>query len=434
MTPNQFLKIAQVLPEPMLLVTNTGEILAVNRAAVKLLARKSQELVGQYLTAFVTDTSERVIDYLRICSQNRQMMLGALTIRQGPETKILCRSQGAVIQPRSPDTPAIILLRLERREGSKFVALNQKIHELSKEIQQRQRTQLELSKSNENLKLTLLKLQTALDVVQTEKMIGLGQLAAGIAHEINNPISFIYGNIKYASYYFQDLLDLIHLYQQTYPDPSPAVKAKIAELDLDFLEEDIEKLLQSLQIGSDRVAEIVKSLRIFSRLDEAEFKKVDIHESLEATLMILKNRLNATNSKTRIEIIKNYSNLPFVYCSPGPLNQVFMSILNNAIDALEDVSQQCSQDLSQRLNRIWIWTEKLTEKTVGIHIKDNGDGIPADIQPRIFNPFFTTKPVGKGTGLGLSISYRIIESHGGQIHVKSAPDWGTQFSVELPIA
>ena len=434
MTPDQFLKIAQVLPEPMLLVTNTGEIIAVNRAAVKLFAGKDKGLVGQYLTEFVTDTSEKVIEYIHICSQNRQMVLGAFTIRQEQETKVVYRSQGAVIQARSPDKPAIILLRFEKRESSKFVTLNQKNYELSREIQRHQRTQLELSKSNEALKLTLLKLQNALDVVQTEKMTGLGQLAAGIAHEINNPISFIYGNIKHANYYFHDLLDLIHLYQQIYPNPGPLIKDKIDELDLNFLEGDIEKLLQSIQIGSKRVAEIVKSLRSFSRLDEAEFKKIDIHESLEATLMILKSRLNSTNPDAKIEIIQNYRELPLVYCSPASLNQVFMNILNNAIDALEDFSNQYSEDLSCRLNCIWIWTEKLTERTVGIHIKDNGNGIPADIQQQIFDPFFTTKPVGKGTGLGLSISYRIIESHGGQIYVESAPGWGTQFSVELPIA
>uniref|UniRef100_UPI0038992503 sensor histidine kinase n=1 Tax=Calothrix rhizosoleniae TaxID=888997 RepID=UPI0038992503 len=291
MIPNQFLTFAQVLPDSLLLVTSAGEIIAVNQAAARLFNKTSKGMTGEDLRKFVTDSSKKVIDYLRVCSQSRQMILGSFTIHQAEGEGIACRSQGAVIQPRSPESPAINLLRLEKRTSNQFVVLNQKIHALNQEIQQRQRIQVELAQSNETLKQTLTKLQNALQVVQTEKMSGLEQLIAGIAHEINNPISFIYGNLNYAGKYYDDLIKLIHLYQQEYPHPSQVIQQEIETIEMDFLEQDIQKLLTSMLTGCQRIAEIVKSLRNFSRLDEATFKPVDIHEGLEATLMILQNRL-----------------------------------------------------------------------------------------------------------------------------------------------
>ncbi|NEP45533.1 MAG: PAS domain-containing sensor histidine kinase, partial [Okeania sp. SIO2H7] len=331
MTPKQFLQFAQILPDPLLLVTNTGEILMVNRAVTTLLSVPRSKLIGQILVDLVSDSEEKLKEYLRACSQSRQMILGTLMFSSHSGKEIDCRSRGAVVQPRSAESPAILLLRLEKRSGSKFL-----IHALNKEIQQRQRIQSELAKSNEALKQTLTKLQTALDAVQTEKMSGLGQLVAGIAHEINNPISFIHGNLPHAKDYYDDLLALIHLYQQEYPQPSSAIQDKIVELDFDFLEQDIDKLLHSMQTGSNRVKEIVKSLRNFSRLDEAEFKEVDIHEGLDATLMLLQNRLSASDRNCNIEVIKNYGKLPLIHCSASAINQVFINLLNNAIDALRE--------------------------------------------------------------------------------------------------
>ncbi|MDZ8223768.1 ATP-binding protein [Nostoc sp. ChiVER01] len=442
MIRDQFLKFAQLLPEPLLLVTSAGEILAVNQPAARLFNKTNKALIGQCLTEFVTDSSEKVIDYLRACSQSRQMILGALTIHQAQGEGIACRSQGSLIEPRSPESPAINLLRLEKRTSDQFVMLNQKNHALSKEIQQRQRIQAELAQSNETLRQTLLKLQNALEVVQTEKMSGLGHLVAGIAHEINNPISFIHGNLTYASEYYDDLLKLIQLYQQEYPNPSLVIQQEIETLELDFIQQDIKQLLQSMRTGSERISEIVKSLRNFSRLDEATFKEVDIHEGLESALMILQSRLNPSKRHSGIEVIREYGELPLVCCSPGQLNQVFMNLLNNAIDALEEAERVRSSTTDRKSSpeimhndpsRIWIRTQKLNDRYIAIFIKDNGNGIPTQIHNQIFNPFFTTKPVGKGTGLGLSICYQIIDSHDGRINVISDPAWGTEFSIELPI-
>ncbi len=438
MTPDQFLIFARVLPEPLLLITNAGEILAVNRATAKLLNQTSSKLTGQNLVDLVSDSEENdseLRNYLQACSQSRQMILGTLTFFNDKGKEIICRSQGGVVQPRSPESSAILLLRLEKRDGSKFTVLNQKIHALSKEIQQRQKIQVELAQSNETLKQTLLKLRTALDTVQTEKMSGLGQLVAGIAHEINNPISFIRGNLPHAREYYTDILDLIHLYQREYPQPSQVIQDKIAALDLEFLEQDIDKLLYSMDTGTNRIGEIVKSLRSFSRLDETEFKYVDIHEGLEATLMFLQNRLKANKHHAEIEVIKNYGKLPLIYCSARAINQVFINLLNNAIDALREKEKKYAlTQVEKESCRIWIQTELIANQRIRIHIKDNGSGIPAHIHEQIFDPFFTTKPVGKGTGLGLSITYQIIESHGGTISVQSIPEAGTQFSIELPTA
>ncbi len=252
-------------------------------------------------------------------------------------------------------------------------------------------------------------------------MSSLGQMVAGVAHEINNPVGFIYGNLDYANNYVQDLLGLVHLYQQHYPNPNQAIQNQIAAMELNFLTEDLPKVMDSMKIGAERIREIVLSLRNFSRLDEAEMKPVNIHLGIDSTLLILNSQL-----KQGIEVVQHYGDLPLVECYPSQLNQVFMNILANAIDALQIQAGRPSK-------QIVIQTAMVDFNRVQLKIRDNGPGIPPEIIDKLFDPFFTTKPVGKGTGLGLSISYQIIEKHRGQIEVNSQPTHETEFVITLPI-
>jgi signal transduction histidine kinase len=284
---------------------------------------------------------------------------------------------------------------------------------------------------------------TQTQLIQNEKMVALGQMVAGVAHEINNPTSFIYGNVKYASDYTSELLRLVELYQQYYPQPAPAIQKELEALDLDFLKADFLKLLKSMKEGANRIREIVLSLRNFSRLDEAEMKAVDIHTGIDSTLLILQHRLKATSKRPEIRVFKEYSQLPEVECYAGQLNQVFMNILANAIDALEEGHRASSEERGEEPQSpvrhppypaIRIRTELLDGERAAIRISDNGAGIPESIKMRIFDPFFTTKPVGSGTGLGLSISYQIVvEKHKGSLSCLSAPGEGTEFVIQLPV-
>ncbi|QLE39604.1 GAF domain-containing protein [Nostoc sp. C052] len=296
--------------------------------------------------------------------------------------------------------------------------LEEKVSERTQQLQQ-QTTQIES---------TLKKLYaTQAQLIQAEKMSGLGQLIAGIAHEINNPINFIYGNLKPADEYVTSLIELNYLYQKSYPEPIPEIEEKIAELELNFLVSDLQKLLGSMRTGAERIRQIVLSLRNFSRLDEAEIKAVDVHEGIDSTLLILQHRLNNSSKNAEISIIKEYSQMPLVNCYPSALNQVFMNILNNAIDALRKL------DVNHKPT-ITIRTEIQEQKYVSIHIIDNGTGMSESVQNKIFEPFFTTKSIGSGTGLGLSISYSIVvEQHGGQLNCISAPGKGTEFVIKIPV-
>jgi signal transduction histidine kinase len=257
-------------------------------------------------------------------------------------------------------------------------------------------------------------------------MSGIEQMAAGVAHEINNPINFIHGNIEYANSYVRDLLELISLYQQQYPNPSVNIQEYIEEIDLDFLTKDLPKTLSSLQIGSDKIREIVVSMRNFSRLDECSIAAVDIKKGIDSTLIILNHRL-----KSGIKLIKEYGNVPPIRCYPAQLNQVFMNIISNAIDAIEETQNSASWN-SEEIPTIWIITE-VDGDYLKDRIKDNGPGIAPEIREKIFESFFTTKSVGKGTGLGLAISYQIVAKHNGTIEVNSEPGKGTEFAIALPV-
>jgi two-component system, NtrC family, sensor kinase len=288
---------------------------------------------------------------------------------------------------------------------------------------------------SQELQTALRELQQAqMQLVQTEKMSSLGQMLAGIAHEINNPVGFVAGNLCHVRGYVLDLLDLVETYQEEYQNPPAKIQKQAEDIDLEFLVEDLPKLLNSMQVGCERIVEIIQSLRNFSRADEAKIKQANIHEGLESTLLILNSRLKAKASRQGIELIKQYGELPKIECHPGQLNQVFMNILANAIDALEENSSQAEKTANYPTPTITIRTEAIDDKNICIRIKDNGPGIPEDTIVRLFDPFFTTKPVGKGTGLGLSISHQIVvEKHGGKLQCLSEIGKGTEFIIEIPI-
>lgn len=323
----------------------------------------------------------------------------------------------------------------EQLSGS-FTALEQSKEELEDRVEER----------TEELKNTLAELQrTQAQVIQSEKMSSLGQLVAGIAHEINNPVNFIHGNLLHVEQGTEELLDLVQLYQQHYPNPAPEIQTTAEEIDLEFLQEDLPKILSSMKVGTDRIRQIVLSLRTFSRMDEAEFKAVDVHEGIDSTLLILQHRLKAKSDRPEITLVKHYDPLPLIECYAGQLNQVFMNILVNAIDAVEESSQagknhpsklktQNSEPKTQNSPTITVSTSRLGSDWVQISIADNGVGMTEETCQSIFNPFFTTKPIGKGTGMGMSISHQIVtEKHGGKLECHSTLGQGTEFLIQIPI-
>lgn len=339
-----------------------------------------------------------------------------------------------------PIVDFIFLLQARNTALEDAKKLTQELTEQQVKLQQALKIQEDLTKTAEiqaqKLEKALNELQeTQMQLIQTEKMSSLGQLVAGIAHEINNPVNFIYGNLRHVSQYTEELLALIDLYQQHYPDRKLPIQEWTEEIDLEFMIEDLPQILGSMSIGSERIRNIVLTLRNFSRLDEAEMKQVNIHEGIESTLLLLNHELKGKDNCSAIEIVKDYGNLPLVECYAGQLNQVFMNILSNAIYILHkrDI-YALPETINKYPSRITIKTQVTEENRVIISIKDNGLGMMELVRSRIFDPFFTTKPVGAGTGLGLSLSYQIIvEKHGGHLRCISDLGEGAEFQIEIPI-
>ncbi|MGF1677538.1 MAG: ATP-binding protein, partial [Rivularia sp. (in: cyanobacteria)] len=276
--------------------------------------------------------------------------------------------------------------------------------------------------------------QTQAQLVQTEKISSLGQLVAGVAHEVNNPVGFIAGNLSIANQYIEDLLQLLNLYQTNVPSPPEEIEIFQEEIDLDYLLEDLPKMITSMELGTERIRDIMQSLRNFSRTDSADKKPVNVHEGIETTLMILQHRLKAKAERPAIQIIKKYEKIPLLKCYSGQLNQAFMNLLANAIDALDESNEgKTYAEIEKNPNVITICTSADEDK-VTIRIADNGPGMTEEVRSKLFNAFFTTKPEGKGTGLGLSISHQIVtEKHGGNLYCISSPGNGAEFVIELPL-
>ncbi|MDZ8188948.1 MAG: AAA family ATPase [Nostoc sp. ChiSLP02] len=377
---------------------------------------------------------------------NQSKLIGIIYLENNLTTGAFTRDRVEVLKLIT--TQAAISLKnamLYKNLAEAKESLEKYNHTLEQKV--KERTQ-ELDDKNQRLQQTIQELKrTQIQLIQSEKMSSLGQMVAGIAHEINNPINFIHGNITHASGYVRDLLDLMAVYQQEYPNSSPAIEEKSEDIDIDFLAEDLPKILDSMKIGSSRIRTIVLGLRNFSRLDEYEMKPVDIHEGIDNTLMILQHRLKEKNDFPEIKVIKQYANIPEVTCYAGQLNQVFMNILSNAIDALEDSfgndeprnlsSSFGTSELQEKIKNhpeIRISTQLTNSNTVMIRISDNGSGMTEAVQQKIFDPFFTTKSVGSGTGLGLSISYQIVvDKHKGSLICNSKIGEGTEFAIEIPM-
>jgi two-component system, NtrC family, sensor kinase len=315
---------------------------------------------------------------------------------------------------------------IQHEEALARIRVHLQLHDTQQALQQ-QTTQLTQALSN--LK------QAQVQLVQSEKMSSLGQMMAGIAHEINNPVTFIYSNLVPAEEHVKDLLNFIDLYQQCHPQAHPQIQEWMEDVDIDYVKADLPKLMSSLKLGSERIRQLVVSLNKFSRLDELKTGLVDVHEGIDSTLLILQHRLKPRPGHPGIHIVRDYAQLPHVECYPGQLNQVFMNIFSNAIDALEQRDLERSlHDIQTHPSQIFIRTEDLANEAIAIHIADNADGIEESLCSQMFEPFFTTKPVGKGTGLGLSISYDIVtQKHGGKIYCQSQVGVGTEFTIQIPV-
>ncbi|MGG6263698.1 hybrid sensor histidine kinase/response regulator [Leptolyngbya sp. AN03gr2] len=383
--------------------------------------------------AILLDVMMPGIDGFETCRRIKQMPnvesvpIIFMTALSETEDKVRGLSLGAVDYITKPFQHEEVLARLDTH--LRLYRLTQELRDLNAQLEHRvaERT-AELSEALNQLK------QSQLQLVNSEKMSALGQLVAGVAHEINNPVGFIQGNLKHATEDFEALMEHLRLYQSG--ASSETIAQHESEIDLAYLSTDLPKLLRSMEVGIERIASTSIALRIFSRLDSAAKTEFDIHDGINSTLLILKHRLKGNSARPEIEIVQEYDQIPPVECLPGQLNQVFMNLIANAIDAIEEKSQKYTyEELTAHPNRIVIRTSLTSDgQWVAIRIRDSGCGIPDEMQQKIFEYLFTTKPVGKGTGLGLSIAWQIVvDKHGGRLAVNSAVGEGTEFLVEIPI-
>ncbi|MBE9060913.1 PAS domain-containing protein [cf. Phormidesmis sp. LEGE 11477] len=405
-TKNRLLAILEATPDVISITDAQGNHHYLNQAGQRIFAVNTpQQIASLKLSDLMpSDVADRLITIALPQAERQGIWAGESTIRDHRGIDIPVSHVIVCHQVKSGEVQhfSSIMRDISDRKANE-TTLKAQSKELSRALQQIQRTQAQ--------------------IIQAEKMSGLGQMVAGVAHEINNPVNFIHANLKPATSYIQDLLELIDLYHETYPNASPSIKETLGTIELDFIREDLPKLLGSMSMGTQRIREIVLSLRNFSRLDESEVKTVNLHDGIDSTLVILNHRFKSDNAHTQIQVVKQYGNLPLVDCYPSQINQVLMNILSNAIDALEKVEDPT----------ITLITEA-QENTVSIRIRDNGSGIPLAVQSQILNPFFTTKEVGKGTGMGMPISYQIItEKHNGQMNFTSEEGKGTEFCLSLPI-
>ncbi len=370
----------------------------------EIISRGKGEIVNSICKSLKCyDSDKPILSLICVPLKNKDKVIAAITV--GSQTQVNYTTEDLKVLNIFATQAAIAIEKALLYEQSLNAAKS--AQQQTKELQQ-----------------TLDKLQQAqAQLIHSEKMSSLGQMVAGIAHEINNPVNFIKGNIGYGFNYAQDLIELINMYQENYPQPIAEIEEKIEDINLDFMKNDFLDLLNSMKVGVNRIRDIVRSLGIFSHLDKAEIKAVNIHEGIDGTLMILSHRLSANKERKSIDIVREYGDIPLVNCYAGQLNQVFMNILSNAIDALQEKG-----DL------IIIRTTMIKNNLVNISIIDNGPGIVEDIQKKLYDPFFTTKEVGKGTGLGMAISYQIIvEKHGGILKCISELNKGTEFKIQIPI-
>ena len=426
----RFRKVFEDAPIGMAIANiSSGQIVKVNYALCEMLDYTSAELEAKTVQE-ITHSD----DWSQNCHLFEQLIAGAIANYQ-TEKRYLKQNQETLWINLTAT-----LIHAPQGNGCYILEMFENVTERKQTEAILRQSEAQYRNQAEQLKSTLAELQqTQAQLVQSEKISSLGQLVAGIAHEINNPVNFISGNLTHADSHIQDLLNLIRLYQKHYPQPSAEILAKTESADLDFLLEDLPKLFSSMKVGSERIHQLILSLCNFSRLNEADVKAVNIHEGIESTLMLLQNRLQANDLHPAIQVVKDYSDLPLVECYAKQLNQVFMNILLNAIEALErkwsieEWHPKAGQPEEWQSPKIWIQTLLKGDRAV-MQISDNGTGFSEQVKARLFDPFFTTKAIGEGTGLGLSVSYQVIVgNHQGQLQCRSTPGQGAEFTIQIPL-